>query len=66
MEAAAKSISLARKHIGNGSAMESSALVCLADAIQNFVDGKFEAARDRAKMSLAYSVGCFHADYRAA
>lgn len=57
-------IRLARKHLGG--AMESSARLCLADAIGLFDAGDWDGAKDRAIASLAYSVGITHADYRAA
>lgn len=58
-------IRLARKHLGSG-VMESSARLCLADAIQCVEDGRLDAAKRRAIDSLRYSVGVFHADYRKA
>jgi hypothetical protein len=59
-----KAIILARKHVGNGASMESSARLCLADAINLQADGDYTNAKQRALKSLAYSVGVFHADYR--
>jgi len=53
---------LARKHLGNGT-MESSARLCLADAVRLFDDGDHDAAKSRALKSLQYSVGCFHEDF---
>ena len=50
-------IILARKHIGNGAAMDSSARLCLADAIALQNAGDLESAKRRAIKSLAYSVG---------
>jgi hypothetical protein len=61
-----KIIILARKHVGNGAVMESSARVCLADAVRLYDEGDLRAARERALRSLIYSVGVFHADYRKA
>ena len=58
-------IGLARKHIGAGD-MESSARLCLADAVRLADAGELGYARTRALESLAYSVGVFHDDYRAA
>lgn len=58
-------LSLARKHLGAGS-MESSARLCLADAVRLADDGDIVEARRRAAKSIAYSVGIFHADYVAA
>ena len=53
-------IRTARKHLANESAR-----VCLADAISLFEDGKYELAYRRALSSIRYSVGIFHADYKA-
>jgi hypothetical protein len=58
-------IRLARKHLGKGS-MESSARLCLADAIALHDKGMLDYAQARALKSLAYSVGICHADYRRA
>jgi hypothetical protein len=58
-------IILARKHLGTG-VMDSSARLCLADAIKLYDDGDLPSAKARALKSLAYSVGMFHADYRKA
>lgn len=55
---------LARKHIGNGAAMDTSARICLADAISLYDRGLYEDAKKRAADSLSYSVGIFHADYK--
>ena len=54
---------LARKHLGKGS-MESSARLCLEDAIKLHDDGDLMAALTRARKSIAYSVGIAHADYK--
>lgn len=59
-------IILARKHVGNGAAMESSARLCLADAVALQDAGNLTDAKARAVKSLAYSVGIFHADYKRA
>jgi hypothetical protein len=56
---------LARKHLGQGT-MESSARLCLADAVTQRDAGDLDAARRWAIKSLAYSVGIFHADYQRA
>lgn len=61
-----KTIILARKHVGNGAAMESSARLCLADAVELQAEGKLDYAKARAIKSLAYSVGIFHPDYKRA
>ena len=61
-----KAIILARKHIGNGAVMDSSARACLADAIAQYDAGNYDSALMWATESLAYSVGVFHADYRKA
>jgi hypothetical protein len=59
-------LALCRKNLGNGAAMESSARLCLADAVSLKDKGDFEYARQRAIKCLAYSVGVFHADYQKA
>lgn len=57
-------ITLARKHLGG--AMESSARLCLSDALTLVERGDFEYAKQRALKSLSYSVGILHPDYRRA
>jgi hypothetical protein len=59
-------IQLARNHVGNGAAMESSARLCLADAIKHSDEGNYHRANLHAIKSLAYSVGILHPDYRKA
>lgn len=59
-----KILNLARKNLGGN--MESSARVCLEDAISLYDAGEYEAAKKRAIDSLRYSVGIFHADYKRA
>jgi hypothetical protein len=59
-----KIITIAQTHIGG--AMESSARLCLTDAIYQLNKGDTVAAKHRALKSLAYSVGILHPDYRAA
>jgi hypothetical protein len=54
----------ARRNLGGS--MESSARLCLADAISLFDAGNEEAAKARAIDSLRFSVGIFHADYQKA
>jgi hypothetical protein len=54
----------ARKHLGGQ--MESSARLCLQDAVEAFDRGDYDAARDRAVRSLAYSVGILHHAYQRA
>lgn len=56
-----KVIILARKHLGG--TMESSARLCLSDAIELVNAGDLAGAKVRALKSLAYSVGILHADY---
>lgn len=63
---AEQAIILARKHVGNGAAMESSARLCLADAVALRDKGRLVDAKARAIRSLSYSVGIFHSDYRRA
>jgi len=56
-------LDLARKHVNNGAAMASSALLCLRDA-EGFAHAGLEPiARNRAVDSLKYSVGIFHPDF---
>lgn len=55
-------IVLARKHLGTG-VMDSSARLCLSDAITLVERGELEVAKSRALKSLQYSVGIFHKDY---
>lgn len=57
-------IALARKNVGGS--MESSARLCLADAVALRDSGDLVAAKARALRSLAYSVGVFGADYKLA
>lgn len=59
-------IVLARKHATNGAAMQSSAQLCLADAVRFFDDGEYKFAKAAAIRSLGYSVGILHADYQRA
>lgn len=56
-----QTIILARKNLGGE--MESSARLCLADAVALQDAGNLEAAKRRAIDSLRYSVGVFHKDY---
>lgn len=58
-------IQLARKHVNNGAALQSSAVVCLQDAEALQAQGKCVEARNRAVKALQYSVGVFHPDYKA-
>lgn len=54
----------ARKHLGGK--MESSARLCLEDAIRHRDAGQWELAASRALKSLAYSVGIFAPAYATA
>lgn len=58
-------IQLAEKHAANGSEMQTSAQMALADAKALQSRGQCVAARNRAVKSLEYSVGVFHPDYKA-
>ena len=58
-------IALARKHLGAGS-MESSARLCLSDAIALVEKGDLINAKARALKSIQYSVGILHKDYERA
>lgn len=64
MKTAQNAIVLARRHLGGR--MESSARVCLADAVSLFDQGKFDQAHARALKSISYSVGICSAAYAAA
>jgi hypothetical protein len=55
---------LARKHLGGS--MESSALLCLTQAIEHRDAGAYDLARQWAIRSLSYSVGILHPDYQRA
>ena len=57
-----KALALARKHLGGD--MESSARLCLADAVSLNDKGEYHYAKKRALASLGYSVGIFHKDYQ--
>jgi hypothetical protein len=59
-------IALARKHASNGATMQSSAQLCLEDAIKLFDAGDLQHAKARAVKSLGYSVGVFHEDHKRA
>lgn len=60
-------ICLARKHVTDDDiAMRSSAVLCLSDAVLERCYEHYPEARRRAVKSLAYSVGMFHEDYKAA
>ncbi len=65
-ETLTKIITLAEKHVGNGSAMQSSAILCLDDARVCVGIGDAVSASLRALSSLRYSVGISHTDYREA
>lgn len=52
----------ARKYLGGQ--MESSARLCLADAIRSYDAGDYKAARTRAVASLRYSVGILSPIYQ--
>lgn len=53
----------ARQHVGDTPAMESSARLCLADAVQLYDRGDYTRAREQAVRSLRYSVGVFSPIY---
>ena len=59
-------IQTARNHVGNGAPMESSARLCLADAVRHHDEGSFQRSYFYALKSLGYSIGIMHADYRKA
>ena len=54
---------LARKHLGGS--MESSARLCLEEALRAYDERQdWDAATMWLKKSLSYSVGVFHPDYK--
>lgn len=58
-------IILARKHvISRTCEMQSSAELCLQDAMALFEDGEYAKAAARSLKSLAYTVGITHTDYK--
>lgn len=62
-----QTIILARKYVMQGGAsMQSSAELCLSDAIKLYDDGALDRARERALKALAYAVGIGHSDYKRA
>jgi len=57
-------IILARKYVMQGEApMQSSAELCLSDAIKLYDNGALGSAKNRAIRSLAFTVGIHHPDY---
>ena len=54
---------IARQHVAASPAYESSARLCLADAIRLEYDGDLDRAAKRALDSLRYSIGILHRDY---
>lgn len=56
-------LALARKYLGTKDSMESSARLCLQDAINLMNKGELTYARNRALDSLRYSIGILHSDY---
>lgn len=54
---------LARNNLGNGGLLNTSARVCMADAVKLYDEGNYVDAKRRAIQSLAYSVGIAHPDY---
>lgn len=57
-----ETIILARKHVGTNS----SARLCLSDAIRCYENGLLVSAKKRALDSLRHSIGVFHKDYQRA
>ena len=57
-------LALARANLGG--AMESSARLCMSDAVDASDRGDFDAAASWAIKSLSYSVGIFHPAYERA
>jgi hypothetical protein len=63
---ASEALRLARAHVADKPENESSARLCLADAVALADAGEDLSATIRAVASLSYSVGLFHADYKRA
>jgi hypothetical protein len=61
---AQKAIQLARNHVADNAKMESSARICLADAINLFDRDEYRDAIGRAMRSLSFSVGIHHSDFQ--
>ena len=59
-------LALARKHVGDNPAMESSARLCLEDAVSCYNDVDYFYARKRALRSLSYSIGVLHPEFQRA
>lgn len=57
-------ITLARRHVADLPANESSARACLADAARLYAAGADAAAARWALASLRYSCGVFHSAYK--
>src|SRR5438046_6604374 len=55
-------IILARKHLGSNS----SARLCMADAVKLYDEGRLDDAKQRALRSLQHSIGILHKDYQRA
>lgn len=60
-----QTMAVARKYLGTG-VMDSSARLCMADAVRLYDEGQLDEARARALASLRYSIGILHPDYRKA
>lgn len=60
-----QTMAMARKYLGTGT-MDSSARLCMADAVRLYDEGQLDEARARALASLRYSIGILHPDYRKA
>lgn len=57
---------LVRKHLSSGAEMESSARLCLADAVELDNQGRHAESAIRALKGLQYLVGCWHPDFKEA
>lgn len=62
--AAHYAITIAERHVGDGSTPRSrNAAVGITDGLTSCLNGWYRCAAERAVDSLAYSVGVFHPDY---
>lgn len=57
-------IAVAKRNLALAGEMESSASLCLADAIAFYEAGQIDRFWERILKSLAYSVGVFHQDWQ--
>jgi len=56
-------LDLARHHADNGAEMQTSADLCITEALEAWHEGKWNTAKQWALKSLSHSVGVLHSDY---